>query len=83
MDKYLTNGARAIPKLIAVNETMNKETFVWGPRPFPAQELLRNWKNNPAGKSWGEFEKELHSWYAKDKTQTIQSEFLDLLNGLI
>lgn len=83
MDKYLTNGARAIPKLVAVNETMNKETFVWGPKPFPAQELLRKWKRNPERKSWGDFEKELHSWYAKDKTQIIQSEFLDLLNGLI
>jgi len=83
MDKYLTNGARAIPKLIAVNETMNKETFVWGPRPLPAQELLRKWKRNPKDKSWEEFEKELHSWYAKDKTQTIQSEFLSLLNELI
>jgi len=83
MDKYLTNGARAIPKLIAVNETMNKETFVWGPRPLPAQELLRKWKRNPGDKSWEEFEKELHSWYAKDKTQTIQSEFLSLLNELI
>lgn len=57
MDKYLTNGARAIPKLIAVNETMNKETFVWGPRPLPAQELLRKWKRNPEDKSWEEFEK--------------------------
>ena len=83
MDKYLTNGARAIPKLIAVNETLDKETFIWGPRPVPAQQLLLNWKNNPADKTWDDFEKELHGWYAKDKTQTIQSEFLDLLNGLI
>ncbi|MBT9484493.1 thioredoxin family protein [Sediminibacterium sp.] len=79
---YLTNGAKAIPKLIAVNETLEKEAFVWGPRPSAAQELLQNWKKNPAGRNWDDFEKELHSWYAKDKTQAIQTEFIQLLEGL-
>jgi hypothetical protein len=82
MDNYLTNGARAIPKLIAVNETLGKEAFVWGPRPAPAQELLRAWKKNPEGKSWDEFEKELHGWYAKDKTESLQHEFIQLINSL-
>lgn len=82
MDNYLTNGARAIPKLIAVNETLSKEAFVWGPRPKPAQELLINWKKNPAGRSWDDFEKELHGWYAKDKTATLQAEFLEMAKQL-
>jgi len=82
MDKYLTNGARAIPKLIAVNETLGKEAFVWGPRPAPVQKLLRVWKKNPEGKSWDEFEKELHGWYAKDKTQSLQHEFIQLIHSL-
>lgn len=82
MNKYLTNGARAIPKLIAVNETQSKEAFVWGPRPAPAQEILVNWKKNPAGKSWDDFEKDLHSWYAKDKSGTLQAEFLELFKRL-
>ncbi|MDQ3550669.1 MAG: thioredoxin family protein [Bacteroidota bacterium] len=82
MDNYLTNRARAIPKLIAVNETLGKQAFVWGPRPAPAQELLRAWKKNPEGKSWDEFEKELHGWYAKDKTKSLQHEFIQLLHLL-
>ncbi len=82
MDNYLTNGARAIPKLVAVNETLGKEAFAWGPRPAAAQELLTAWKKNPDGKSWEEFEKELHGWYAKDKTQSVQKEFIQLLNSL-
>lgn len=82
IDNYLTNGARAIPKLIAINETLSKEVFVWGPRPSPAQELLIEWKKSPAGKNWDDFEKDLHGWYAKDKTQTAQAEFLNLLKGL-
>jgi hypothetical protein len=82
MDNYLTNGARAIPKLVAVNETIGKEAFVWGPRPLPAQEMLLQWKKDPAGKSWDDFEKDLHAWYAKDRTQAAQSEFVDLLKGM-
>jgi hypothetical protein len=52
MNNYLTENARAIPRLIAVNDTLGQEVFTWGPRPKPAQELLRSWKRNPQGKSW-------------------------------
>ena len=82
MDKYLTKGARAIPKLIAVNETLSKEAFIWGPRPTPAQEMLKNWKKNPAGKSWDDFERDLHGWYAKDKSTTLQAEYLEIFKQL-
>ena len=82
MDKYLTNGARAIPKLIVVNETLGKEAFVWGPRPASAQKILMAWKMNPKEKSWEEFEKELHEWYVKDKTQSIQHELFQLISSL-
>lgn len=82
IDHYLTNGARAIPKLIVVNETLEKEAFIWGPRPASAQELLNAWKNNPEGKSFEEFEKELHNWYARDKAQSLQHELIQSLNTL-
>lgn len=82
MNNYLTDNARAIPKLIVVDETMGREVLTWGPRPKPAQELLLSWKRDPQGKSWDEFEKELHSWYAKDRTNTLQSEFLTIFKEL-
>jgi len=82
MDNYLTNGARAIPKLIAVNETLGKEAFIWGPRPAHARELLTAWKKNPEGKTWDEFEKKLHGWYAKDKSTSIQGEFIHIFSRL-
>jgi len=82
MDQYLTNGARAIPKLFAVNDTLGTDAFVWGPRPASAQELLIAWKKNPEGKFWDDFEKELHGWYAKDKGQSLQQEFFQLLNSV-
>lgn len=37
MSKYLTKGAQAIPKLIAMFATW-EELFTWGPRPVPAQQ---------------------------------------------
>lgn len=33
MDKYLTNGSRAIPKLICLDAQTNSYSAVWGPRP--------------------------------------------------
>ena len=38
MNNSLTNGTRAIPKLVAVDESLNKEAFVWG----SDQHLQRN-----------------------------------------
>lgn len=81
MEVYHTNGSKSIPKLIAFDEN-KKELFIWGPRPVPAQEILTSWKKEPEGRNWEEFEKELHTWYAKDKTITLQQEFLKLFNNL-
>jgi hypothetical protein len=82
MDNFLTNGSRSIPKLIATDDDLATEAFTWGPRPAPAQKMFYDWKKNPRGLSWENFEKELHSWYAKDKTKAIQEEFLLLLSQL-
>jgi hypothetical protein len=82
MEKYHTNGSRSIPKLIAFDEAGN-ELFTWGPRPAPAQKILKAWKENPAGRSWEDFEKELHTWYSKDKTESMQKEFIDLLSRVV
>jgi hypothetical protein len=81
MQKYLTNGSASIPKLFAVDAN-GIELFVWGPRPSEAQEILMNWKANPDGKTWVQFEKEQHTWYAKDKTQSLQNEFYETLSTI-
>jgi hypothetical protein len=78
MNGNLTNMSRSIPVLLSYNSS-GKKLFKWGPRPDPAQELLVNWKKNPAEKSWIDFEKELHTWYAKDKTNTTQKELIELI----
>jgi hypothetical protein len=79
MDRFLTNGGRSIPKLIAFDSDGN-ELFTWGPRPEEAQKLFRVWKVNQSDMTWEEFEKELHTWYAKDRTQSIQQELASLIS---
>lgn len=79
MDQYLTNGtSRSIPILVAFDKTGN-ELFRWGPRPKAAQDLLIAWKNNPAPASFEDFEKEMHTWYARDKGNTLQGEIRKVL----
>lgn len=81
MEKYHTNGSKSIPKLIAFDQNDN-EIFTWGPRPAQAQKLLKDWKENPNGRSWEDFETELHTWYAKDKYQSIQEEFIAIFKEI-
>ncbi len=78
MDKYLTNGSRSIPKLVSY-DLEGEELFTWGPRPAAAQEIFMAWKKEPAGRDWEAFEKELHTWYARDKSLSLQKEFLEIL----
>lgn len=75
MDTVLTNGARAVPKLIVLDAETNECLTVWGPRPEPAQQIMLDWKNSENKISWEDFETQLHSWYAKDKSLTTQAEF--------
>jgi hypothetical protein len=77
MNNYLTNGGKSIPKLIALDG--DKELFRWGPRPQLAQGMMVDWKRDPRGKTFEEFENELHTWYTKDKGVSTQTELLDLI----
>lgn len=76
MDLYLTNGTRSIPKLIAFDENGN-ELFQWGARPAKAQELVNELKSK--GMSKEEYIEKLHLWYAKDKGQELEKEFIQVL----
>jgi hypothetical protein len=78
MDQYLTNGGRSIPRLVAMS-TAGQELFTWGPRPRAAQAFYLDWKAEPKGRDHDAFERELHLWYAQDRSQSIQQELLQLL----
>lgn len=79
IEKYHSNGAKAIPKVLILFGETDELLCTWGPRPKPAQEIMLNWKNNKDTISWEDFEKELHLWYARDKGQTIINEFIGLM----
>jgi thioredoxin-like negative regulator of GroEL len=81
MNAYLTNGARAIPKLIMLDEN-GTGLAVWGPRPEPGQALLRHWKANQHSITHDDFERDLHAWYAKDKGKTLQEEIAAIAEGI-
>jgi len=75
IDRYLTNGARAIPIVIVLDKEFT-ERFRWGPRPAPAQAIVIEHKEALAA---GEIEKaEVHkmvrAFYARDKGQAVISE---------
>jgi len=78
MDAYLTNGSRSIPKLICFDSKSMRELGVWGPRPLPAQQMVMRYKKDPQV-PYKEFVKDVQLWYAKDKTQSIQEEFKELV----
>jgi hypothetical protein len=73
MDQFLTNGGRAIPKLIQLNGAF-EITATWGPRPQPAQELVMKFRESSLP-----YAEALHTWYATDRYKSLQTEVLDLL----
>jgi len=80
MDAHLTNGSRAIPKLICINTNNQKEIGKWGPRPVAIQEKVKKLKANNPLITHSELSKNLHLWYAKDKGLSLQNEFIQLIN---
>lgn len=74
MNNYLTNGARSIPKLIAIDEASGNELFLWGPRPAPVQKIVIDYKEQLDHEKlpFDKFAEVIHSWYAKDKNETIK-----------
>ncbi|WP_421946019.1 thioredoxin family protein [Pedobacter sp.] len=80
IDAHLTNGGRAIPVLIILNENADKVLATWAPRPQVLQTLLKEWKNETTEMTI--LAEKLHGWYAKDKTLTTQAELIEVLKGL-
>jgi hypothetical protein len=83
MDQYLTDGGRAIPKLICYDVETLMPIGHWGPRPAPAQQLMHTLKSQQPPLSFDEIHEPLHKWYAEDRTQTLQKEMEDLIKDWI
>jgi len=79
IDAHLTNGGRAIPVLLILDEK-GGVVKKWGPRPDVLQELLATWKKETTDMM--EIAEKLHGWYAKDKTQSTQQELLEIFKNI-
>jgi ADP-heptose:LPS heptosyltransferase len=79
MDNYLTNGAKAIPVFLFLNENGDL-LFRWGPRPAPAVEIFSRHRSLiKTGKiEKQEVIKKIRTFYAKDRGKTTLSELIDL-----
>lgn len=77
MNRFLTNSALSIPKLILLDA--DNEVFdTWGPRPKPAAQLVREHKQKH-GELLPEIKEEIQQWYNKDKGRTTLEEIVALL----
>lgn len=78
MNLYLTNGGKAIPVLVCFDAETLEELGKWGPRPAPAQKLIKELVANPEIPK-AERTRQVMLWYSADNTNTIQNEFLEFL----
>ena len=72
MDRYLTNGARSIPIVIALDESFC-ELGHWGPRPAKLQAWVL--ENRPLVPK-AELYPQVRRWYARDRGETTLREVL-------
>ncbi|WP_405611460.1 thioredoxin family protein [Polaribacter sp. Asnod1-A03] len=77
MDLFLTNGNKAIPKLIALDKD-NNVINTWGPRPTTATQMVADYKA-ANGSVDAQFKQDLQVWYNKNKGENVQEDFIKLL----
>jgi hypothetical protein len=77
MQHFLTNGARAIPKLVIIDAETLAVIADWGPRPEPAKNLILDYKATH-GIVDETAKIELQKWYLQDKGIAIQNEILKI-----
>jgi hypothetical protein len=77
MDRYLTNGSRSIPIVIALDEEF-KEVGHWGPRPA----VLQAWvMANLTTMLKAELYPLVRKWYARDRGESTLREVLAVVSG--
>ena len=75
MDAYLTNGTRAIPIVVLLDEDYVERGW-WGPRPRALQQWVER-----EGMLLGKEERYRHvrTWYARDRGRTTVAEIVDVV----
>ena len=79
MDMFLTNGGKAIPKLVIIDQATGEVKGDWGARPAPAQEMVIAYKSKSDKEPYQEFNTKLQQWYNKDKSLSTQAELTQFI----
>lgn len=81
MDAFLTNGGRAIPKLLVLDAETKEVVGEWGPRPAGAVAYVENYKATNG--SFDDAGKEgLFKWYNENKGREAEEELVGLMTQL-
>ncbi|MCD2257920.1 thioredoxin family protein [Psychroserpens luteolus] len=78
MNQFLTNGGRAIAKLIMIDNITGDVVNTFGPRPSEATQMVNDYKAEH-GTLTPEFKEDLQVWYNKNKGQNIIEDMVGLL----
>lgn len=78
MQHFLTNGGRAIPKLIILDSESKEVIHDWGPRPSEATKMVVAYKEKH-GKLTLEFKEGLQHWYNENKGECISKDLRKIL----
>lgn len=81
IDMFLTNGGRAIAKVIMIDDETGEVVNTYGPRPSEATSYVSRFKAKH-GALTPEFKEDLQHWYNKDKGQNVISDVTELLSEL-
>lgn len=81
MNQFLTDGSKAIPKVIAFHSETGDFLFSWGSRPKETQSWYMNLKKD-ISLSKEELSLQLHQYYTNDKGQKLQEDFIELFNKI-
>lgn len=81
MSHYLTNGGRAIPKVIVICKEAGIVRADWGPRPKGAAELMMIHKRD-VGPLNEKIKTDLQLWYLADKGVSVQEELIEIMENI-
>jgi hypothetical protein len=81
MNQYLTNGGKAIPKVIVICKEAGIVRADWGPRPKAASELMANYKKE-FGVIDEKIKTDLQLWYLADKGISVQEELMQITEDI-
>lgn len=80
MDRYLTNGKRGIPLLVALDDS-GDELYRWGPRPAVVQGVFDAGTDEGLDKQ-AKLER-IHLFYGRDRGHALEEEFHDLVAAFL